>query len=45
MCRPKMAIAFNSRGNSHAAKDQPDRAIEDYDQAIRLKPELRRPPS
>src|SRR5918995_240213 len=34
----KLAIAFNSRGNSHAAKDQPDRAIEDYDQALRLKP-------
>ena len=32
----KMAIAFNSRGNSHAAKDQPDRAIQDYDQAIGL---------
>src|SRR5918995_1809935 len=34
----KLAIAFNSRGNSHAAKDQPDRAIEDFDQAIRLNP-------
>ena len=38
-----MAIAFNSRGNSHAAKDQPDRAIEDYDQAIRLNPNYAAP--
>lgn len=38
-----MAIAFNSRGNSHAAKDQPDCAIEDYDQAIRLNPNYAAP--
>ncbi len=37
-CRPTMAIAFRSRGNAYADKGQPDRAIEDYDQALRLNP-------
>ena len=38
-----MAIAFKGRANSHAAKGQPDRAIEDYDQAIRLNPNYAAP--
>lgn len=38
-----MAIAFNGRGNGHAAKGQPDRAIADYDQAIRLNPNYAAP--
>jgi hypothetical protein len=36
-----LAVAFNRRGNAYAAgKGQYDRAIEDYDQAIRLNPKL-----
>ena len=38
-----MAIAFNGRGNGHAGKGQPDRALEDYDQAIRLNPTYAEP--
>ena len=30
----EMATAFRSRGNAYADKGQPDRAIEDYDQAL-----------
>ena len=33
-----LAIAFNNRGNAYRDKGQYDRAIEDYDQAIRLNP-------
>jgi tetratricopeptide (TPR) repeat protein len=33
-----LAIAFNNRGNGFHAKKQYDRAIEDYDEAIRLDP-------
>ena len=40
-----MAIAFNGRGNGHASKGEYDRAIEDYDQAIRLNPRSPKPPS
>src|ERR1700730_18054663 len=36
--RQNLAIAFYNRGNSHRSKGQPDRAIEDYDQAILLNP-------
>jgi len=36
--RQNLAIAFYNRGNSYRSKGQPDRAIEDYDQAIRLNP-------
>jgi lipoprotein NlpI len=35
---PNDAVAFYNRGNAYAAKAQYDRAIEDYDQAIRLDP-------
>jgi hypothetical protein len=35
-----MAIAFGSRGSGHASKGQYDRAIQDFDQAIRLKPKF-----
>jgi tetratricopeptide (TPR) repeat protein len=38
--RQNLAIAFYNRGNSYRSKGQPDRAIEDYDQAIRLNPNL-----
>jgi tetratricopeptide (TPR) repeat protein len=33
------AVAFNSRGIAYAMKDQQDRAIEDFNQAIQLKPD------
>src|SRR5215475_10165435 len=32
------AIAFNNRGRAYAGKGQYDRAIQDFDEAIRLKP-------
>ena len=32
------AIAFRGRGNAYVDKGQPERAIEDYDQALRLAP-------
>ena len=35
-----LATAFHSRGLAYNRKGQPDRAIEDYDQAIRLNPNL-----
>ena len=35
-----LAVAFYNRGNAYANKGQPDRAIQDYDQAIRLNPNL-----
>jgi tetratricopeptide (TPR) repeat protein len=34
-----LAIAFNNRGIAYAAKGDNDRAIQDYDEAIRLKPD------
>jgi len=33
-----LAIAFYNRGNAYVRKGQNDRAIQDYDQAIRLNP-------
>src|SRR5687767_13113572 len=33
-----LAIAFNSRGAAYTAQGQPDRAIQDHDQAIKLNP-------
>jgi tetratricopeptide (TPR) repeat protein len=37
--RPQnLAIAFNNRGNAYLGKRQYDRAIKDYDEAIRLDP-------
>jgi tetratricopeptide (TPR) repeat protein len=36
--RQKLAIDFFNRGNAYVAKDQNDRAIEDFDQAVRLNP-------
>jgi len=33
-----VAVAFYNRGNSYKSKGQYDRAIQDYDQAIRLDP-------
>ena len=33
-----LARAFNNRGNAYVAKGQYDRAIEDFDQAIKLNP-------
>jgi tetratricopeptide (TPR) repeat protein len=32
------AAAFSNRGNAYARKGQYDRAIQDYDQAIRINP-------
>jgi tetratricopeptide (TPR) repeat protein len=37
---PNDAVAFNNRGNAYADNGDVDRAIADYDQAIRLDPEL-----
>jgi tetratricopeptide (TPR) repeat protein len=34
----RLAIAFYNRGTAYTAKNQYDRAVEDLDQAIRLKP-------
>ena len=39
---PKFAEAFYGRGTTYAAKNQYDRAIEDYDQATRLNPNVAR---
>jgi tetratricopeptide (TPR) repeat protein len=33
-----LAGAFNNRGNAYVAKGQHDRAIQDFDQAIKLNP-------
>src|SRR5262249_30446876 len=33
-----LAIAYNNRGNAYAAKRDWDRAIQDYDQSIKLNP-------
>ena len=35
---PNLAWAYTNRGIAYRAKGQPDRAIADYDQAIRLNP-------
>jgi tetratricopeptide (TPR) repeat protein len=40
MLDPNLALAFNDRGNAYANKGQYDRAIQDYDQAIKLDPNL-----
>jgi tetratricopeptide (TPR) repeat protein len=32
------AVALRSRGNAYVGKGQPERAIQDYDQALRLTP-------
>jgi tetratricopeptide (TPR) repeat protein len=37
---PKLAVAYNGRGNVHWDKQDYDRAFSDYDQAIRLDPKL-----
>src|ERR1700680_3645239 len=34
-----LAYAFHNRGNAYQSKGQYDRAIQDYDQAIRLNPQ------
>jgi tetratricopeptide (TPR) repeat protein len=34
-----LAIAFNNRGNGYKARGEIDRAIQDYDEAIRLEPD------
>ena len=31
-------IAYNNRGNAYMAKDEYDRAVQDYDQSIELNP-------
>jgi tetratricopeptide (TPR) repeat protein len=35
---PNYAEAFNNRGRAYGSKGQPDRAIADFDDAIRLNP-------
>jgi tetratricopeptide (TPR) repeat protein len=37
-CQSNLAVAFMNRGNAYEGKGQHDRALEDYDQAIRLSP-------
>src|ERR1700745_3672698 len=37
-----MVIAYNNRGNAHMAKGEYDRAVEDYDQSIKLDPNYAR---
>jgi Flp pilus assembly protein TadD len=37
--KPDYAKAFNNRGNACVLKGEYDRAIKDYDQAIKLKPD------
>jgi tetratricopeptide (TPR) repeat protein len=34
-----LAVAFNNRGNAYSDKGDLERAIQDYDQAIRLNPQ------
>src|SRR5271169_5590295 len=38
-----LAIAYNSRGNAYTDKGQYDRAVQDYDQAIKLSPKYATP--
>ena len=33
-----LAIAYNNRGNAYTGKGEYDRAIQDYDQSIKLSP-------
>ena len=33
-----LAVAFNNRGVAYDVKGQPDRAIDDFDEAVRLNP-------
>ena len=35
-----LVIAYNNRGNAYVAKGEYDRAIQDYDQSIKLNPDL-----
>ena len=35
-----LVIAYNNRGNAYTAKGEYDRAIQDYDQSIKLNPNL-----
>ena len=37
---PKLALAYDNRGNAYARKGDLDRALADYDEAIRLDPKL-----
>lgn len=41
--RRNLAIAFGNRGMAHRAKNEYDRSIADYNEAIRLKPEVTSP--
>lgn len=38
--RENLAVAHNNRGNAYDDQDQPDLALKDYDEAIRLDPRL-----
>jgi tetratricopeptide (TPR) repeat protein len=38
MLNPEMAISYNNRGNSYGNLDQLQKAVEDFDRAIRLDP-------
>ena len=38
-----LAIAYNNRGNAYAAKADYDRAIQDFDQSIKLNPTYTKP--
>jgi len=37
-----LVIAYNNRGNAYAAKGEYDRAVQDYDQSIKLNPNYAR---
>jgi len=37
---PDLFFAFNNRGNAHAARHDYDRALQDYDEALRLNPKF-----
>src|SRR5215471_2031145 len=40
---PTLVIAYNNRGNAYSAKGEYDRAVQDYDQSIKLIPTTPRP--